>query len=395
MEQVHRLAELNPRKILIVRVLRGLGDLLTIIPALRALRAGLPGAEITLLCLPWARNFIKRYPQYFDDFIEFVGWPSIPELPVNIAILPAFLEQVHARKFDLAIQMQGSGLYSNQFVVMLGAKRNAGFYLPGLYCPDKELFLAHPADEPEVRRFLRLMEHLGLPLQGEQLEFPVYDSDREALAQLPEARQLQAENYVVLHPGANEKRRRWPPENFAAVGDALARQGYQVVLTGIEEEIPDVQAVAQAMTAPVVNFAGKTTLGSVAALIEGARMVVSNDTGIAHLTDALRRPSITLFFASNPNRWGALDRKLHRALGQYGLGWRDEVPEVLLPQNGHAPANNTGPFHDLFTLNGRCLRDACMRFQPIDLDQPKPVTPDMVLNEAADLLAQIEGAHDR
>ena len=395
MASLYRLGEPLPRKILIVRVLRGLGDLLTIVPALRALRAALPEAEITLLSLPWARNFIARFPQYFDDFIEFVGWPSIPELPVNIAVLPAFLQQVHVREFDLVLQMQGSGLSSNPFTVMLGAKRNAGFYLPGLYCPDKELFLAHPADEPEIRRFLRLMEFLGIPLQGEHMEFPVHDADREALAQIPDTRELQPGRYVVLHPGANDKLRRWLPQNFAAVGDALAQQGYQIVLTGIEEELPDTQEVAQAMRAPALNFAGKTTLGSVAALIEGARLVVSNDTGIAHLTDALRRPSVVMFFASNPNRWGPLDRKRHRPLGQYGLGWADEVPEVLRPRNGHVPEGATGPFHDLFTLNGRCLRDACMRFQPIDLDQPQPVTPEMVLFEVADLLAQSEGAHGR
>ena len=81
--------------------------------------------------------------------------------------------------------MHGSGIISNPFTVLLGAKTTAGFYLPGQYCPDQNRFLPYPDREPEVRRHLRLMEFLGIPLQGEELEFTLLESDWLALKEIP------------------------------------------------------------------------------------------------------------------------------------------------------------------------------------------------------------------
>jgi len=309
---LHRLGDPLPRRIAIVRVLPGLGDFLCAVPALRALRAALPKARITLIGLPSARACLPRFAQYLDDFLEFPGYPGIPEHPLDVRRLPAFLTSAHARKFDLAIQMHGNGVSTNPFTVLLGARRTAGFYEPGQYCPDPERFLPYPAPEPEVWRHLRLLEFLGVPLCGADLEFPVLEADRQTVAAGP-GRELPGE-YVCIHPGASDPTRRWPPERFAVVADALAARGLGVVLTGSESEAGLTGAVARAMRRHALDLAGQTDLGALGALLSGARLLICNDTGVSHLAAALRTPSVVIFTNSESERWAPLDCRRHRAV---------------------------------------------------------------------------------
>src|SRR5215208_4205215 len=101
-----------PHNIVIIRALQ-LGDLLCSVPAFRALRAALPEARVTLVGLPWADVFVKRFSHYLDDFIALPGWPGLPESEPQIEKIPGFLQTVQNRRFDLALQMQGSGGITN------------------------------------------------------------------------------------------------------------------------------------------------------------------------------------------------------------------------------------------------------------------------------------------
>lgn len=326
----HRLVEPLPQRIAIVRSLPGLGDLLCAIPAWRSLRAALPEAQITLIGLPWARAFVERYTAYLNDFLEFPGYPGIPEVPPPLTKLPAFFASVQQQSFDLALQMHGSGIVSNPFTVLLGARVNAGFYLPGQYCPDPDHFLPYPEHEPEIWRHLRLMEFLGIPLQGSELEFPLGEEDFYELHTIEEVRNLQHGEYVCIHPGASVHTRRWSLEKFAAVADALAARGFQVVLTGTAAEAELTQAVREVMQFSSIDLAGRTTLGAIAALLSNARLLVCNDTGISHLAAALRVRSVVIFSTSDPNRWAPLDRDLHRVLSDQAL--QEITPAAVLAQ---------------------------------------------------------------
>ena len=290
------------------------GDLLCAVPAFRALRCAFPNHHITLIGLPWSRGFVARFRHYLDDFLEFPGYPGLPERRPRLRALPAFLAHAQSRRFDLALQMQGNGAVTNPLVLLLGARRTAGFYAAGQFCPSPADFLLYPEDEPEVRRPLRLLAHLGIPLQGEDLEFPVTHADVQQLAALPAARHLATGHYVCIHAGARSVERRWPIDRFARVADALARRGLQVVLTGTAAEAHVVEALQRAMAQPSLNLAGMTSLGSLAALLRSARLLVCNDTGVSHLAAALRVPSVVIFTASDVRQWAPLDRSLHRVL---------------------------------------------------------------------------------
>jgi len=315
----------EPKRIVIFRALY-LGDLLNAVPAFRALRAAFPNSHITLIGLPWSEEFVKRFYFYLDDFISFPGYPGLPEQTPDLPRLLSFLAEMQAMNPDLVIQMQGSGDIVNPMIDLFGGRQTAGFYLPGQYCPDKNCFLEYPEHEPEAWRHLRLMEFLGIPLLGDELELPLFDGDRAAFQQIKDKYNLENE-FVCIHPGANAKERRWPTANFAIVADRLSAQGYQVVLTGTEKETPITMSVSLHMNAPAIDLAGKTTLGTLGALISKARLVVSNDTGISHVAAAVKTPSVILFPGPPSIRWAPQNTQLHRRVWD-AMG---KPPSEILP----------------------------------------------------------------
>jgi ADP-heptose:LPS heptosyltransferase len=296
-------------RIAVLRALQ-LGDMLCAIPALRALHAEYPAARITLVGLPWARELAARFRRYVYDFLEFPGFPGMPERAADPDAIGAFFAQAKAAGFDLVLQMHGSGEITNPLVVLMGARHTAGFYRAGRYCPDPERYVEWRDDEHEVLRYLRLMERLGVPARGSALEFPLHERDWHEWTALG----LEPGRYGVIHAGSQLPSRRWPPERFAAVGDALADEGLPVVLTGTQAEKDIASRVAAHMRAAALDLTGKTSLGGLAALVARARLVVANDTGISHIAAALKAPSIIVASGSDPRRWSPLDRRLHRVL---------------------------------------------------------------------------------
>jgi ADP-heptose:LPS heptosyltransferase len=302
----------DTRSVIILRALQ-LGDLLCSVPALRALRRRLPRAHIALVGLAWARDLVERLDA-IDELIEFPGFPGMPEVAADASVLPQFFERMQARQFDLALQMHGSGLVSNVFVSMLGARRSAGFGVPGV--PNGlDHVVAYPTGRSEVRRHLTLMRSLGISTDDERIVVPLTNADRDQLSSLPEVSRLAGGSFACLHPGARDPRRRWPLQHFATVGDALAEEGLEVVLTGVADDAPLTAMVAAQMRHPTVDLAGRTSFGALIALLARARLLVTNDTGVSHLADALDLPSVVVFSGSDPARWAPHDAFLHRAIG--------------------------------------------------------------------------------
>ncbi len=288
----------QPRTIALVRPRTGMGDLLCHLPALRALRARLPGAHIAFVSFPAAAWVADRQAEVVDEFIAFPGHPGVNERAPDLAAVEPFFAAMRERRFDLAVQLHSGNPAVNLVTDRIGAARTAGFFATGAWDVDLDAFLPYPLHLHEVRRLLALAEHLGAPSVGEDLAFPVRAGDeaRARAVGLPAP-------YALLHPGASAASRRWPPERFAAVGDALAAEGVTVAVTGTVSESAVTGAVSAAMRAPVRDLTGALDLGASAALLRDAALLVTNDTGPAHLAAALRTPSVTIFTAESPHRW--------------------------------------------------------------------------------------------
>ncbi|MGE3961554.1 MAG: glycosyltransferase family 9 protein [Dehalococcoidia bacterium] len=305
-------AELG-RSIAVMRALQ-LGDLLCAIPALRALKRAEPASEIRLIGLPWAEQLVTRFPGYLAGFLAFPGWPGVAELPFDDERFDVFEDTAAACRFDLAVQMHGSGSTSNGFVAAVPARARAGFVPPDAETPPG--FLPYPTDRSEVERLLVLAEHLGATDLDPTLEFPVFAEERvEAQALLAALGVERGAGLACLHPGGRGDDRRWPAADFAAVADVLDAAGYTVAVTGSEIDRPVNDVVRAASRAPLVDLTGRTTIGTLGAIIEGAALVVTNDSAPSHLAAALRVPSVVIYTGSDRSRWEPLDRERHRGVG--------------------------------------------------------------------------------
>lgn len=305
-------------RILVVRSLPGLGDLLCSVPALRSLRAAYPFAKITWLGLPGTEWFQQRFPHLMDDWLAFPGFPGIPEGWQNAHATVNFFQHIHTKSYDLTLQIHGSGNYINPFLTLLGGRLQAGFYLPGQYCPHPDYFMPYPQRGSEVERLVQLMAFLGLPEQGVALEFPLKPREYEAGLHLLNTHSLVAGRYICLHPGASCGDRRWSVAEFTQVARQLAAQGWRIVLTGTAAEHNLADDIAIALHEPgmplPVNFAGRTSLEGVAVLLQQSALLICNDTGLSHLAAALKVPSVVVFSNSDVQRWGPHDRHRHRVV---------------------------------------------------------------------------------
>jgi ADP-heptose:LPS heptosyltransferase len=268
----------TPPACLVLRAL-GLGDLLTAVPALRALRRGLPDHRITL-ALPAPLAPLARLTGAIDDVLPTAGLtapgarrPGVPRGPI-----------------DIAVNLHGSGPQSHR---LLAAPR-----------PRTLIAYAHPdfpqvagphwdPAEHEVARWCRLLAGYGFRPDPDDLDLPA------------PGRWSPAPDAVVIHPGAAYPARRWPPERYAAVAAAVHAAGHDVVVTGGPGETGPARDVVTAAGLPAAaDLSGRTPPLDLAATIAAARLVVCGDTGIAHLATAYRTPSVLLFGPTSPARWG-------------------------------------------------------------------------------------------
>jgi ADP-heptose:LPS heptosyltransferase len=309
-----------------------LGDFVFALPALDALRDAYPKAEITLLGRSWHAAFLTGRRGSVDRVVVVPGdespdaavggrYADAPWLAASPTALQTFAARMRHERFDLAVQIHGGGRNSNPFVASLGARLTVG--LRTVDAPPLDRWVRYVYYQQEV---LRCLEVIGLVGAGPTVMEPhlaLTDADRSA------AHALVAEqrDYVVLHPGANDARRRWPPARFAAIGDALAERGLQLVITGSSGEARLTKAVSGALTHPARDLAGRTSLSTLAAILAGARLVVSNDSGPLHLAAAVGAPTVGIYWCGNLINGGPLTRGRHRPV----ISWRVRCPVCGVP----------------------------------------------------------------
>jgi ADP-heptose:LPS heptosyltransferase len=278
----------GPPPVVILRAL-GLGDLLTAVPALRAIADAFP-RHPRVLAVPAALAPLARCSGAVDEVVPAEGLDQ-PLSPL-----------LHGA--GLAVNLHGRGPESHRLLLAAEPRRLLAFAHPAV--PASSEGPRWRADEHEVARWCRLLEESGIAADPRRLDLDLPPGP------LPHS----VRGATLVHPGAASPARRWPADRFAAVARAEARAGRPVVVTGGSAEVDLAHEVAsRAGLPPGAVHAGEGGVLALGRLVAAAGRVVCGDTGVAHLATALGTPSVVLFGPTPPALWGPpADRPWHRAV---------------------------------------------------------------------------------
>jgi ADP-heptose:LPS heptosyltransferase len=270
------LGEKDDRPVLLALRALKLGDLLVAVPAIHGLRRAFPDHALMLAMPGWLAPIV-RLVGGVDALLP------TPGLDEPLALPPGAV--------DIAVNLHGNGPESRGLIDALGAREVVQHARDDEHADPRQPVWLDGIHERH--RWARLVRAFGIQA-----------SENDVLIDVPQASPVVA-GAAVVHVGAFYGSRRWPEDRFARVAGALRDDGLAVVLTGSAAERARATAVARAAGLDDDTvLAGRTDLEQLAAVIASARIVVSGDTGAAHLASAYAVPSVVLFGPAPPEEWG-------------------------------------------------------------------------------------------
>lgn len=275
-------------KKILVRGTNWIGDAVMTTPALNALRAHYPAAEIVMLANPLVAQLFQFHPSVDRVIIyDRKGYHR------GAAGFIRMIKELRTNKFDVAFLFQNA-IEAALLTLLSGIPRRAGYTTDG-----RRLLLNYPVTVTKADKLMhhtdyycQLLRRLGVAVGEEQLSLACTEEEQQWAAST-----LDSDNVIAINPGAAYgSAKRWLPERFAEVADALAsRYGATIVLTGGPGEKEIGCDIAAAMSAPSINMVGKTSVRQMMALLAHSRLLISNDSGPMHVASAFSVPIVAVF----------------------------------------------------------------------------------------------------
>ena len=292
-------------RILIVK-LGSIGDLVHTLPALAAMRSGLPKAEISWAVERGGSEILRDNP-FLDRLIE-IDTKALRRGLMSGETLRAPRQQLRllrASAFDLALDFQGL-LKSAMVARLSGARRVYGFARDSLREPASRVLLHQKVQIPDrlhvVRKNLALVKSaldISIPEDENDFKFPIaLDSTHEQEAE--EAVRSTEGHYAILNPGGGWPTKLWSAEKFGTLADELWNHFglHSLVTHGPGEDALAGRVLSASRTGK--GRAVSLSLKGFFALAKQAQVYVGGDTGPTHLAIAARTPVVGLF---GPTEW--------------------------------------------------------------------------------------------
>jgi len=296
------LAEIQAKRIALIKP-SALGDIIHALPVLEAVRQRFPAAHIGWVVNRSYEPLLERHPA-LDETIPVDRQSAKRGLGAMFRTALHVLKQLRRRRFDLVIDLQGL-LRSGLMAGATGAQRRVGL---GTAREGSRYFYSDVIATPEadkqhaVDRYWLVAEALGVGHLTKRFRVPIAPEARwwvdAQLRDLPRP-------WLFLGVGARWLTKRWPPEHFAELVRRAQKQfGGSALFIGAPDEAILSQKVISLIDGPARDFTGKTTLPQLAALLDRADVMVSNDTGPLHVAAALGRPVVAPYTCTQTRRHG-------------------------------------------------------------------------------------------
>ncbi len=297
---------------LLVRTPNWVGDAVMSLPALEALRARFPRAEIVLLSKPWVSEIYWHHPAVNRQIVYKPN--SEHRGPWGFAKL---IRELRAERFDAAL------LFPNSFQAASIAWL-ARIPLRIGYARDGRSFMLHDAIEPpltaayghQVYYYLQLLFRAGMidkPQPVEEIRLRLTEVDENWAAKKLDVLGLSGPRFLVgLAPGAAfGPAKRWLPERFGELADrVIGALNADVLIFGSAAERPLAEGIASTMKHTPAIAAGETSLRQLLALMARCRLIVANDSGPMHLAAALGVPLVAIFGSTDERATGPVGARV-------------------------------------------------------------------------------------
>lgn len=289
-------------KILCIRA-DNMGDVLMCVPAIRALKETFV-ADITLLTSSKGKDITKLIGEIDSVLVYDFPWVQTNEVADNEHLL-TFIEELKKQEFDgciiFSVYSQNSlpsamMAYLAGIPLRLAYSRENPYALLSHWIPDKEpySYILH-----QVERDLKLVESIGAVTANRNLSLQIGITDIDDKIKSIVGRETK--NFLVLHPGVSEEKRRYPSEKWIEIGKAIYKEfGIPLLVTGSVDEEALVNEIVSGIGNGAFSFAGKLTIEELADIIKKAKALVSVNTGTIHIAAALQTFVIVLYAQSNP-----------------------------------------------------------------------------------------------
>ena len=279
---------------LLIRSTNWVGDAIMALPALRAVRARFPEAEITILAKPYVAFLYKN--QHVCDNIMYVDYRR------------DMVGDLRAQKFDVALLLQNA-FEAAWFAWRAGIPERIGYARDG-----RSLLLTKAVSVPKTGEipaheqyyYLELLRRIGwldsVPNESfVKLEVPE-ENRRRASDFLLSAGVQRDTLRVAIGAGASYSSAKcWPPDRFAELANRLHAEGkVDIILFGTRGEAPVSSAIAAGMRRPPIDFTGKTAINDLPALLSQCHLFIGNDSGAMHVAAAVGLPVVAVFGPTDP-----------------------------------------------------------------------------------------------